>query len=67
MKYLKTWMGVSASTGVGMGDNGGYPEQKLTLIESIDELVDSYDPRAEYYKLTPTVVKPIVDAVKDLG
>lgn len=66
MQYLKTWMGVTVSTGVGMGDDGGYPERKFSLIENLDQLVRTYDPQADYYKLLPVDVKPIVTAANDL-
>lgn len=67
MKYLKTWMGVSVSSGVGMGDSGGYRERQFELVETLDALVRSFDPKAEYFKLIPADVKPAVDAVKELA
>ena len=34
-RYLITWDGYSASTGVGMGDGGGYPERQERTVDSI--------------------------------
>jgi hypothetical protein len=65
MKYLKTWMGVTSGSHLGRDD--GYPERKFALIESVDKLVDTFDPKAEYYKLEPVDVKPAVKAIKDLS
>ncbi len=65
MKYIKTWMGVT--TGSHLGRDDGYPERKFRLINTIDELVQSFDPKAEYYKLEEVDVKPAVKAIKDLS
>lgn len=49
MKYLKVWEGaVSGSLG---GRDDGYPETKAELINSIEELVSSFDRGATYFKL----------------
>ncbi len=65
MKYLKTWMGVTSGSHLGRSD--GYSERKSEIIESIDELVSTYDEKSEYYKLEPVDVKSAVNAFKDLS
>jgi hypothetical protein len=65
MKYIKTWMGVTSGSHLGRDD--GYPERKFALIESIDKLVETYDKKAEYYKLEPVDVSAAVQAIKDLS
>lgn len=52
-------MGRSASTGFGC-DNRGYPEERYTTIESVDELVETFDGTAKYYKLTEVDVVSLV-------
>ena len=65
MKYLKTWMGVvSGSMG---GRDDGYPERKFALVDTLDELVRTYDKKAEYFRLEPVDVSAAVQAVKDLA
>ena len=64
MKYLKTWMGVTSGSHLGRDD--GYPERKSRIIETMDELVRTYDDKAEYYKLEPVEVGPAVQAMIDL-
>ena len=59
MRILKIWMGKSASTGFGC-DNGGYPKEKYTSIESVEELVETFDGTAKYYKLTEVDVVSLV-------
>ena len=64
-KYLKTWMGtVSGSMG---GRNDGYPERKFAVVDTLDELVETYDPEAEYFRLEPVNVSAVVQVVKDLA
>lgn len=64
MKYLKTWMGVvSGSLG---GRDDGYPERKLMIVDNVGNLVDTYDPEAEYYKLEKVDVSEVVRAIKYL-
>jgi len=65
MKYLKTWMGVTSGSHLGRSD--GYPERKSIIIETLDELVRTYDKKADYYKLEPVDVGSAVDAIKDLS
>lgn len=65
MKYLKTWMGVTSGTYMGRDD--GYPERKCAVIETLDELVKTYDAKAEYFRLEPVDVSAAVQAVKDLA
>lgn len=65
MKYLKVYMGVSSGSYLGRDD--GYPEQKTKIIESLDDLVKSYDPSAEYYKMEKVDVSAAVQAVKDFA
>lgn len=66
MKYLKTWMGKSAGgTGGFAGDSGGYPEMQFRIIESIDDLVKTYDAKAKYFKLTEVNVSTVVSVVAD--
>ena len=65
MKYLKTWMGVvSGSIG---GRNDGYPERKFAVVDTLDELVRTYNPKAEYFRLEPVDVSAAVQAMKDLA
>ena len=65
MKYLKTWMGVvSGSMG---GRDDGYPQRKFAVVDTLDELVRTYDPKAEYFCLEPVDVSAVVRAVKDLA
>lgn len=66
IRYLKTWMGYTTSSGAGMADDGGYPELKLRLIKSLDELVSSYDPKAEYYSIEEVDVSELIKAAQDL-
>jgi len=65
MKYLMTWMGVTSGSHLGRDD--GYPDRKFRLIESLDDLVKSHNPKAEYYRLEPVEVAAAVQAAKDLG
>lgn len=65
MKYLMTWMGYTSGTLMGRGD--GYPERKLRLVESLDDLVKTYNPTAEYFRLEPIDVASAVQAAKDLS
>lgn len=63
MKYLKVWQGfVTGSMG---GRDDGYPETKYKLIDSLEVLVDTFDEKAEYYKLTPADVNAVVSAVNE--
>lgn len=64
MIYLKKWIGVTSGSHLGRSD--GYPEIKLSIIESIDDLVRTYRDDAEYFKLEPVDVKSAVSAIKDL-
>ena len=64
MKYLKTWMGLTSGTHLGRDD--GYPARKFQLIETLDDLVRFYDPKAEYYRLEPVDVAAVVQAATDL-
>ena len=64
MKYLKTWAGVTSGSHLGRDD--GYPEQKSRIIESMEELVNSYDDKAKYYKLEPVEVGAAVKTMIDL-
>ena len=67
MKYLKVWMGFVTNSLMGRDD--GYPEQKSAVIDSMDELVATFDPKAKYFKLEPipaAAVQAIVTAAKDL-
>ena len=65
MQYLKIWEGVTSGTHLGRDD--GYPETKLLLIDSLDQLVRTIDTNAEYFKLSRVNVDGIVEAVKDLS
>ena len=64
MKYLKTWMGVTSGTYMGRDD--GYPERKFQVIETLDDLVRTYDPRAQYFALSPVDVSTVVKVAGDL-
>lgn len=64
MKYLKTWMGHTSGSHLGRDD--GYPERKFAAIETLDELVKTYDPKAEYFRLEPVNVATAVQALRDL-
>ena len=67
MKYLKVWEGaVSGSLG---GRDDGYPETKAELINSIEELVSSFDRGATYFKLREIPlndIEAVINAYKDL-
>lgn len=63
--YLKKWQGFI--TGSFAGRDDGYPETKLALIESLDDLVASYNPKAEYFCLEKVDVASVVRAIKDLN
>ena len=65
MKYLMTWMGVTSGSHLGRDD--GYPERKFRMIESFDDLVDTYRPEAKYFRLELVDVASVVKAAKDLG
>lgn len=68
MKYLMTFMGVSSGTYMGRDD--GHPEKKSMVIHDTDELVATFRPDAEYFKLTPVKTNDIaaaVKAIKDLN
>ena len=65
MKYLMTWMGRTSGSHLGRSD--GYPERKFRMIETLDDLVKSHNPGAEYYRLEPVDVAAAVQAAKDLG
>ena len=62
MKYLKVWTGVTSGSHLGRDD--GYPEEKIRVINSLEELVTSYSGKATYYKLSLMDIK---DAVKVAG
>lgn len=67
MKYLKVWEGViSGSLG---GRDDGYPETEVELINSIEELVSSFDRSATYFKLREIPlndIEAVINAYKDL-
>jgi hypothetical protein len=51
-----------------MGRDDGYPEEKHQIVNSLEELVGSFDPKAKYFKLEivkPEAIQAIVQAVKD--
>jgi len=65
MKYLKTWMGVNSDSY--LGHSAGYPEKKSKIIETMEELVRTYDKKAEYYKLQPVEVGQTVQEMIGLN
>ena len=68
MSYLKVWMGtVSGSPG---GRDDGYPEQKTRVVDELEELVRTFDPKAVYYRLEEIPsedMEAVVRAVNDFG
>lgn len=65
MAYLKVWMGVTSGTFNGRDD--GYPEKKLQLVDTLEQLASGFDPKAEYFKLEKVDVKAAVAAINDLA
>jgi hypothetical protein len=65
-KYLKVWQGtISGSLG---GRDDGYPETKTRVIEDLEELIDTYDANADYFRLTPVNAEKLqnyIDVAKD--
>lgn len=49
------------------GRDDGYPERKFAVVDTLDELVRTYDKKAEYFRLEPVDVSAAVQAVKDLA
>lgn len=49
MRFLMSWIGVTSGSHLGRDD--GYPERRFREINSIDDLIAVYDPKAEFYRV----------------
>ena len=49
MKFLMSWIGVTSGSHLGRDD--GYPERRFREINSLDDLIAVYDPKAEFYRV----------------
>lgn len=50
-----------------MGRDNGYPQRKFKIIETVDDLVKTYDAGAEYYNLEKVDVSGAVEAFNRLS
>lgn len=49
MRFLMSWIGVTSGSHLGRDD--GYPERRFREINSLDDLIAVYDPKAEFYRV----------------